>query len=290
MMNTQMIRNLSANLNRMDEMQNQLSTGRKINKPSDDPIGLSFALRYRSELSANDQYQANAGSATSWLDFTDSTLSKAGDVFQRVRELAVQGANGTNSMSSMSAIQSEVNQLYSEMVKIGNSDFNGKLVFNGQKTDIPPYTEATAASDIPDSGQIQIEIGAGVRIPVNITGQEVFGDSKDPDNTFKVMQDLITALGKSDFAGVNNVLGRLDSRLDKFLGVRAEIGAKMNRVQLSDDRLKNISANLQSLQTKVEDTDMAETITNLKTAENVYQASLSTGAKIISPSLVDFLH
>jgi flagellar hook-associated protein 3 FlgL len=289
MINTQLLRNLNSNMNRMDNLQNQLSTGRRINKPSDDPVGLSFSLRYRSELSANDQYQANTTSAISWLEYTDATLGKAGDVFQRLRELTVQGANGTNPQTAMDAIQSEVKQLYSEMVSIGNSDFNGKHVFNGQMTDIAPYTDATAAVDNTDSAKIQFEIGAGVRLPVNITGQDVFGSSTDNDNAFKVLQDLIGSLGSSDFQGVSNVLSRLDSRLNKFLGIRSEIGAKMNRVQLSDERLKDISTNLQTLQSKVEDADIAETVTNLKTAENVYQASLSTGAKIIGPSLVDFI-
>jgi flagellar hook-associated protein 3 FlgL len=287
--NTNLIRNLGTNLKRMDNYQNQLSTGRRINKPSDDPVGLSFALRYRSELSANDQYQANVNSATSWLDFTDSTLNKSNEVFQRLRELTVQAANGSNPPSALEAIQSEVTQLYSEMVSIGNSEFNGKHIFNGQKTDIPPYTDATAAADQTDPLGIQFEIGAGVKIPVNITGQQVFGDPTDSDNTFKVMQDLITSLGSGDFNGIETALGKIDSRVDKFLAVRSDIGAKMNRVDLSSGRLADINANLQLLQQGVEDADVAETITNLKTSENVYQSTLSVGAKIIRQSLIDFL-
>lgn len=289
MINTQMIRNLGSNLNRMDNYQNQLSTGRRINKPSDDPVGLSYAMRYRSELSANDQYQANVSSANSWLEYTDSTLGKTNDVLHRVRELTVQGANGSNPQSAEDSINKEIKQLYSELVSLGNSDFNGKHVFNGQKTDISPYTEANATTVDVDSSSIQYEIGAGQRISVNVTGDQVFGKSTDNDNAFKVVQDIMTALGKSDFTGVSDSLARLDSRMESFLGIRSEVGAKMNRIQLSDDRLKDISSNLQSLQTKVEDADVAETMTNLKTAQNVYQASLSVGAQIIRPSLVDFL-
>jgi flagellar hook-associated protein 3 FlgL len=289
MMNSQLIRNLNANTNRMDDYQNQLSTGRRINKPSDDPVGVGFALRYRSELSANDQYQANSDSANSWLDYTDSTMGKANDVLQRVRELTVQASNGTNDQTAMDSINSEIKQLYSELVNIGNSDFNGKHIFNGQKTDIAPYTDANAATIDVDNASIQYEIGAGTRLPVNVTGDQVFGSSKDKDNAFQVIQDLTTAIGKSDLTGVNDCLGRLDSRMDTFLSVRSDLGAKVNRVQLSTDRLKDISANLQTLQSKVEDTDVAETMTNLKTAQNVYQASLSIGAQIIRPSLADFL-
>lgn len=289
MINTNLIRNLNSNQTRMSSLQDQLATGRRINKPSDDPVGISFSMRYRSEQSANDQYLENVGSAISWLDYTDSTLNKAGDVFSRIRELTVQGANGTNPQSAMNGIKSEVEQLYSEMVSIANSEFNGKHVFNGQKTDLAPYQEATAMNVVTEGSDIQFETGVGVKMSVNVTGNTVFGNPSDSDNTFKVVKDIINALGTSDFNGVNNSLAKLDSRMDSFLGVRANVGAKINRIQLSENRLKDISANLNTLQTKVEDVDVAEAITNMKTAENVYQSSLSVGAKIISPSLVDFL-
>jgi flagellar hook-associated protein 3 FlgL len=289
MINTQMIRNLGSNLNRMNDLQNQLASGRRINKPSDDPVGISYAMRYRSELASNDQYHDNVESATSWLEYTDSTLENAGDVLQRIRELNVQANNGSNPQSALDAIKNEVEQLYGELVSIGNSDFNGKHVFNGQKTDIGPYTDATAVTDVTDNEDIKFEIGVGVRVAVNVSGNKVFGSPEEPDSSFAVIQNLITSLGTGDFTGMNDALGKLDTRITTFLGVRSEIGAKMNRVQLADERLKDININLQTLQSNVEDVDVAEAMTNLKTSQNVYQASLSIGSQIIRPSLVDFL-
>jgi flagellar hook-associated protein 3 FlgL len=289
MINTQLLRNLNSNLARMDATQNQLATGRKINKPSDDPVGISFAMRYRSEISANDQYIENVDSAISWLEYTDSTLDQAGNVLQRVRELSVQGASGTNPQAALDAINSEMKQLYDQLITIGNSDFNGKHVFNGQMTDIPPYAPETAMNDRTDNGPIQFEIGVGVRLPVNVTGNAVFGGPEEGNNMFKVIKDISDALGRGDYDAISNALGRLDSRMNAFLEVRSDVGAKLNRIQLAEGRLKDININMQTLQSKTEDADMAALITNLKTDENVYQASLSVGAKIIRPSLVDFL-
>ncbi len=96
MMHMQLSRNLNRNLTQMDSLQDQLTTGRKINKPSDDPVGITYALRYRTEISSNDQYKKNADSAHSWLDFNDTLLEQAGSIMQRVKELTVQGANETN--------------------------------------------------------------------------------------------------------------------------------------------------------------------------------------------------
>ena len=214
---------------------------------------------------------------------------------KRVRELAVEGANGTNPQTALDSIKTEVDQLYKQMVTIGNSEFNGKYIFNGQLTDKAPYTEEAASTNVVDQGEIKFEIGTGVRIAANVPGNRVFGDADDPnnpgtnDNIFKVIQDLSTALGAGDTEAVSSIVGRLDTQNDRFLEARADVGAKSNRIELAQSRLQDISVNLQSLQSKAEDADISEVITNLKTDENVYQASLSVGSKIISASLVDFL-
>lgn len=289
MMNTQLMRNLNKSMVRMDSLQNQLATGRKINKPSDDPVGISFAMRYRSEYNSNTQYESNADSAQSWLEFTDTMLNQAGNVLHRVRELAVQGANGSNPDTAYDAIRIEVEQLKNQMLEIVNSEFNGKYVFNGQKTDLPPYSVEDPSQSRSDDGSVLFDIGAGVSIGVNVSGNSVVGMPDDVDNLFAVFDSIIESLGNHDELGVTEALAQLDTRMDKFLELRAEVGARANRITLAQDRLKDISINLQTMTTKTEDADMAVVITNLKMAENVFQASLSTGSRLIQQSLLDFL-
>jgi len=289
MLNTQMLRNVNNNLMRMEKLQDQLSTGRRINKPSDDPVGISFSLRYRSELEANDQYIKNVDSAVSWLEYTDTLLGQAGSVMQRARELAVQGANKTNPQDAMNSIASEIDQLKEQMLTIANSSFNGKYVFNGELTDVKPYSEDDPGADVTDTGKIQYEIGVGVRLAVNVTGNEVFGPAGAENNIFVALTQLSEDLRNSDFDAVSDAIETIDERMDAFLGIRADIGAKTNRIQLAEQRLGDIEVNLTNLQSKTEDADLAEVITNLKMDENVYQASLSAGSRLIQPSLIDFL-
>lgn len=314
MMNTQLLRNISNNMGRMNNLQNQLSTGMKINKPSDDPVGITFALRYRSELDSNDQYIENVSSSLSMLEYTDTSIGQAGDIMQKARELLVQGANGTYDQTSLDAMKVEISQLYNQMVEIGNSQFNGKQVFNGELTGDKPYptmgVDGTVdlAADPPllkafqvssDTGSIKYELGAGVRLGVNITGNEVFGEGISPtatqaeiegsDNVFSLLQRAHDMLGAGDQAGVSKLLGQVDTRMNSMLTKRAEVGAKVNRVEIIQNRLDDITINLKTVQAKTEDADMSEVITNMKTEENVYQASLSVGAQLIRPSLVDFL-
>jgi flagellar hook-associated protein 3 FlgL len=300
MMYTQLLRNISSNLGRMNNLQNQLATGRLINSPSDDPVGLTYSMRYRSELSANDQYIKNVDSASSMLDYADTTVGQAGDVMQRLRELSVQGANGALPQEAYDSINLEVKELYKQMVEIGNSKFNGKYVFNGEMTETPPYPKLTldeagspkAYEVSSDTGQLKYELAPGVLLTGNVLGNDVFGEAiadNSSDNVFHVFRQISDALVSGDSNEVSNLIGKVDSRLNTMLEKRAEIGARSNRLVLVQDRLSSMNVNLTSIQSKTEDADMAVVITNLKMEENVYQASLSAGAKLIQPSLVDFL-
>ncbi|HUC92542.1 MAG TPA: flagellar hook-associated protein FlgL [Paenibacillus sp.] len=293
MMHMQLTRNLTRNLNQMSELQNQVTTGRKINKASDDPVGITYALRYRSELASNEQYQKNVNSALSWLDFNDTVLSQATDVLKRAKELAVQGSNGTNPQVALDNIRDEMQQLKNQLLDVGNSKLNGKFVFNGQKFDEMPYDATKPGFDAKavdtDDAQVNYTVGVGVTLPVNLSGNQAFGDPGDADNAFAVLDRVITALGAGEQRDVAGELDNIESRLDKLLNARSEIGARVNRVELMQNRLKDLEINLTDLQSKTEDAEFEKLLIDSKINENIYQASLSVGAKVITPSLVDFL-
>ena len=299
MLSSQLLLNLNRNAQQMNNTQLQSATGRKINKPSDDPVGITYSLRYRAELSSNEQYQKNVDSATSWLDFNDTVMDQAGSIIQRLRELTVQASTGTNPQSAMDSVKEEVMQLKEQLIDVANSKLNGKYIFNGETYDIKPYqftkdengtSDTTdAASVITDTGKINFIVGESVQLPINVTGNEVFGNETEEDNLFVVLNNIIDALKDGKQKELSDQLGTIDSRMDKMLAIRSEIGAKTNRIDLMMGRLDDLGVNLTDLQAKVEDADYAELIMKSKIQENIYNASLSAGAKIISPSLVDFL-
>lgn len=298
MMNAQLLLNLNRNARNMNDTQLQLATGRKLNKPSDDPVGITYSLRYRSELSANSQYQENVDDAISWLEFNDTVLTQAGDVVQRLRELSVQGANGSNPQEALDSINAEVKQLKEQLVDIANSQFKGKYIFNGQQYTEQPYQFPTGADGkidtsgasavVTDDGLLNYTVGESVQLPINITGNELFG-GQDNDNIFAVIDNISSALANGDTSEVSNQLGNLDSRYNKMLTVQADVGAKSNRIDLMNNRLADLEVNLTDMQSKTEDGDYAELLTQSKIQENIYNASLSIGAKIIQNSLVDFI-
>ncbi|MEK5435025.1 MULTISPECIES: flagellar hook-associated protein FlgL [Paenibacillus] len=297
MMNSQLLLNLNRNARTMNDTQLQLASGQKINKPSDDPVGITYSLRYRAELSSNEQYTKNVDSALSWLDYNDTVLGQAGDVVQKIRELSVQAATGTNPQSALDSINAEVMQLKDQLVDIANSTLNGKYIFNGEQYNTKPYEFAKGADgtyDVSkpittDTGQIQFIVGEDVRMPISTTGNDVFGNTGDADNLFAIINQLSVALKSGDSKGISAQLGLIDTRMEKILTARSEIGAKTNRVELMQDRLSDLNINLTDLQAKTEDADYEGLIMNSKIQENIYNASLSVGAKIISTTLVDFI-
>ena len=292
MMSNQLIRNINNSMLNFERLQTQMSTGRKINKPSDDPVGITYAMRYRKELSDNEQYQKNVDSALSWLDFSDQMLDQVNDITTRLKELTVQGSNGTNPQGAMDSIRQEVLQLKEQLVQIGNSQLNGKYVFNGQTYDKEPYDSVDltkAATAETDTGDVIYQAGAAAQLPINVSGSLFFGKKGENDNVFAVIDRIALALQNGEKDKVSAELTNIESRMQSVLSARSELGAKVNRVELMENRLKDLEINLTELQSKTEDVDMAKIIVLSKSAESVYQAALSTRAKIITPTLVDFI-
>lgn len=303
MLNNQMLLNLNRNGVNLNNLQTQLTTGRKINKPSDDPVGITYSMRYRAELSSNEQYQKNVSSAQSWLEYTDTTVDQVGSILHRMKELTVQASNSTNPQSALDSIRTEVEQLKEQLIDLGNSKVNGKYIYNGQKYDQKPYDfpkDAEGKSIITDidienlrtdSGDVNYIVGDGVQLPINITGSEIFGtpEEKDDDHLFSIINRLTEALRTGDFPGISGELDQIDSRLDKVLTARSTVGARANRVDLMSNRLGDLEINLTDMQSRTEDADAEKLILNAKIQESIYNASLSVGAKIISNSLADFI-
>lgn len=289
MMQTQLLTNLFNNEKNLSKDQNMLSTGKKLNKPSDDPVGITYALRYRSELAMNAQYKKNADAATSSLNHVDSVMNQIDDIVVRVKQLTTQGVNGTNNQTSLNSISDELGQLYQQVVNIGNDKFNGNYTFNGQKIDVKPYTQSNAQNENTDSENIKMEIGANISIPLSITGNEVFGSSGDTDNLFKVIKGLKNDFASGNLTGASQYIDKINSRYNTILKQRADIGARQNRVDFVGSRLQDMNTNLTALSSQTEDADVSKVIVQLNQAQNVYQASLSVGAKLIQTSLVNYL-
>lgn len=288
MLITNMMRNYKRNLSRIENYQEQLASGKSIRRPSDDPSGASKALKLRSDLSMNEQYIKNADNALSWLNITETALRDIGDTLQRARELTVQAANGTFTPENRAAIADEIEQLQQHIFQVSNSTYAGRYIFGGFRTDMPPFVSVPGAIQFEgNEGEIVFEVGIGSRIPVNVTGGT---SGVDIVGLYSTLENLKNDLRSTVMTpSLDLYLTQIDTFARQALAHRSAVGAKTNRFEMIRARLLDSEVNFTDLLSKTQDADIAEVVMHLKEAEAVYNASLATGARIIMPTLVDFL-
>lgn len=280
-------RNLSQNLKRLADINDNISAQRRIRRPSDDPVGAAMALKIRRQLSAIEQYNSNAKDALTWLKDTETALTNTGNILQRLSELTVQAANGTLTAEERQKILYEVRELKDQLLQEANSTSVNRYIFGGYITDKPPFYVDEDTGKIEHNnpvGTIEYNLGHSERIPVNMIGSEVFED------IFNAVEDLENALDKDladEISG--NILENIKKSLDTILKYRAQIGARSNRLEATVARLDSDEIDNLDLLNSVEGIDLAKMITELKMEESIYRASLAVGARIIQPTLVDFL-
>lgn len=302
MLTNNMMQSLSSNLNRTQKYYNQLASGKKISLPSDDPIVAANALKLRTDVAEISQYKRNTDDAVAWIEITEAAMNQITEVLHRTKEITVQAANGSNTPDDVSKIKEEMAQLKTQLISLSNATYAGRYIFSGYKTDKPLLNEdGTFNVDVDNEEQIKFEIGIGDNININVPGSDLFNngisasagdgtpDSATKSSLVDTFDKLITSLEDDDKTELTALLGTIDDDLGNLMRVRAGLGARMNRVELTAGRNDEDKVNFTKLMSKNEDVDIAESIMNLRNEENVYRASLATGARVIQPSLVDFL-
>lgn len=279
-----MLNNLFKSQSNMDKYMKQINTGKKINRPSDDPIIAMKGISYRTEVTESEQYTRNATEIWNWFDHSDDVLGKSTQAMQRMEELANQSANGTNTQDELDAIKKEVEQLKEQMIEMANTQVNGKYIFNGTDTNQKPIQDGEIVTGEGREEMVEIEVSKGINMEVNVSPDGVFDDE-----LFENIDGFITALEHGDDEALNDSLADLQDSSSNIIQSRAELGARMNRLELIEDRLEDQVIIAKDTMAKNEGVDFEEAVTNLMTQEVIHRAVLSAGSKIIQPSLVDFL-
>jgi flagellar hook-associated protein 3 FlgL len=287
MMSNRMLTNLSNSYSDLNKYSQQLSSGKKITKPSDDPVVATKGMSYRTEVRDVEQYKRNLSEAQTWIDNSDSALGNATSALQRIRELAVQASNGTYDEGQRGNIAQEVDQLKEQLASIANTQVNEKYIFNGSDTNTAPVTindDGSATVDF-NTNAVSLTLSKGVEVKMNADGEAVFGEK-----LFNDLENLSAAL-RSDGSDedLDQYIGALDENIDNLVNERADLGARMNRMDLVASRLDDQELSATKLMSDNEDADMEEVIMNLTSQEAVHRAAMSAGARIIQPTLMDFL-
>ncbi len=349
---------LEKNRSEMSELQTQAASQKRINKPSDDPVGTTKLLSSRTDAKGIDQYLKNLDFAQTFLNFTDQSLEEVTNGLIRAKELALSQSNDPSSSDiTRKAVATEIRQLYNQSLQVANRKLGNRFIFGGYGTTDNPFKNDGAYKG--DRGEIMIEINKGAYVAMNLPGDVVFlgrdaktsgvlnsvpagpgelsetqmqemrqkgeegqkeegsirdlasvksasssasspTSSKESDfgemsvfmegeNIFKVLANLETGMVSNDKAAIQDSLDKIDVAMDQIVHARAKVGSRVMNLQNTIDSLQKASVDEKSKQSNIEDVDSFEIFSNLSQNENTLKATMATSAKILQPSLLDFL-
>ena len=277
---------LSQRVNDVSQSEMALSSGKKINKPSDDPAGAAKVSALNTALSKMDRYSKNMGDVSSNMKMADSVLIDAHNLLQQANQLANEQATGTATADTRATAAKEVDVILQQLVQVGNTSLGGKYLFAGYKNSTPPFDNS--GNYVSDSGVVQSEIGPGNFTQSNIPGDTIFGAAGGVD-IFGALKDLSAALTANDTAGIGSAMDKITASYSQVEASQAQVGAVENLVTNSQSSLQNEQVSMQTLLSDTRDIDLVQAITAFQTQSAALTAARQAASKLFDNSLLDYI-
>lgn len=289
-LNQSVIGNTQQTLARLATYQEQLSTGKKVNRVSDDVVAARQVLSYTTDASNTGKYLDNIDKSTAFMGATDSALSQVTSIFDQVKSIAVQGANASEDSSSRAALAQSVDSYLSQLVDVANTVHDGRFIFAGTATTSgKPFALSSDGSQVNYSGNLDsfsVQIGPNTTIPINQNGYELF---KGKTDVFASLIQLRDALKANDPTKVSQLIASVDTAQSHANDLQGAMGGNEQRLNLAQTQLQAEQVYQKQLISQAQDADFTETISNMQLTQTALQAGLQAAAKTITPSLLNFL-
>jgi flagellar hook-associated protein 3 FlgL len=271
------------------EAQQQASSGKRVTKPSDDPIAFGRIVLDKSDLAQNNQWLRNIDSGSTRLAAADSTLGQVDTILSRLKELAVGARSDTNTANDRNVIAKEVRSLHRELLQLSNTEINGQRIFAGTNTGTDPFVLGSndTVTYAGNNETQSIAVGANQTIQVTLPGSQVF--TGPTTNVFDSVKNLLAALETNNGAGIATGIGDLDQAITQVANARGQVGALDNRLSTTKSALQGTVELVQTALSHNQDIDLAEAITNLTQQQTALQAAARSANAIFSNSLLNFL-
>ncbi|APT45137.1 flagellar hook-associated protein FlgL [Bacillus safensis] len=289
------LRNISKSYEKLSKINEQAQTGKRFTKTSDDPVAAVKSLQYSTALFRNEQYKNNLNEAQNWIDTSETSVTEIIDIMSNIRDKVLDAANGTKQPEDLAAIGVEIGQMKNQIIDAMNTQMLGKFVFNGTNTNVKPVVENADGTytfnfeNYTDANAVQANISDGITLNVNSNPISAFGGQANGQNVIEMLTDLENSLKNGTFANSDDALGSIDQFKEVMSAERSDLGARSNRVDLVGSRLTSQFQVLKNAKSDNEDVESEKAILDLLQQETVNRAALATTAKVIQPSLVDFL-
>lgn len=299
MMQSDVLVNLQAHAERLTKLRLEISSGKRVRNPSDDPLAAGQALGLRNSLGVNKNHLENNATVSAWLGATELGLRNLTDITEQALNIARQAGSDTMGESERANFATQVTNLIEEALDTLNTRFQDQYLFAGYKTtgSTKPFTLTTGTPDTVayngDAGLRNVEIEPPARtITMNVTGQLASGAQRwTAANTLFpnliTLRDALTT--PSNGATIRTQIGALQTDLQTTLTTITDVGARQQRLSRTRTRIENVQIVLEGFLSEVKNASLAETIVKLQAEEIAYQASLNVAARITNQSLFDFL-
>ncbi len=276
--------------------QQQIATQKRINKSSDDPIGMGQVLGYRTNLALTDQYQENIQQGMTRLEFNEVTLDLASDLVNTARRLADDYSGSTLSVGERQSLARQVKDLYDQVMQMANSKFNGNYIFSGHATNTAPFTRDANfnATYNGDDGKLRIMVSDNVEVNIVADGRNIFQNAANGGvNIFDELKNLIDGLENPDpvagSAQIEATVSVLQDGRNQINSRRSEYAPVLYRLQATDEHMTNLRPKVEEAMASLEQADITKAVVELQNLELAYETTIATAARIIQPSLLDFL-
>ncbi|MCY0903370.1 flagellar hook-associated protein FlgL [Arthrobacter sp. H14-L1] len=285
-------RNLQASNAELARLQDRAQTLKAIGRPSDDPSATAQALQIRAQQTATNQYGRNIDDGAGWLSTIDTAMGNVSGIMNRVRDLTVQGSNGSLNQGGRDALAAEIDGLRTDLLSQANTKYLGRNVFAGNSDAASPFpsTAAVPPATRPVLGAVERRIGTDTTVRVDADGAGIFGtdgNSADP-SVFDLLKNIVDDL-KSPGADVSKHLSALDKRMTSMITDRTVIGTRQAQLDRAKEANTSLQGTLEASRAGVEDLDLGKAILDLQLQSTSYQAALAVTAKVLPMSLMDFL-
>jgi flagellar hook-associated protein 3 FlgL len=269
----------------------QMSTGLRVNVPSDDPAAAAENVGITAQLSENDQYLQNISSVQSQLQTADSTLSSVITSLSQAISLGVEGANNTLNTDDRNSIAQQVSGIQQTVLGLANTSFAGTYLFAGTNTTTQPFVaDSTSASGVAykgNSNSITLTVTENKSIAINVPGSQLF--AKPGADVFAALNRMATSLQANDTTGIQDSVTSLRTALDNVTAQRTFYGNTLNELDSDTTYLNDEKVQLQTQQNNAVGADMATTVSEMMQAETAQSATLEAASKIMTTSLLDYL-
>ena len=297
MMTDSLARYLTAQNEALYERQTIIASQKRINRPSDDPIGMGKVLDYRQTLSSIEQYETNILSGQKRLEITEITLDLVDELLQGVRAIALTEAGGTTESRQLTA--EEAKYMFDQVLDLANSKLNGNYMFSGYQTQTAPFSRDEALATTFDQftvtyngdvGDARFIVGHNTEITIDTDGRPLFQNAAGGGiNIFDAMRDLIVALETDDTVAISAQADLIDHGRKQINNLRAANSPILYQLEISENHWQNYKPKIQELLAREEEVDITQAVVELQSIELAYQTTLATTARITQQGLIDFL-